>query len=148
VLEDVPATPAPLPSLPAGAWGDGLAIAGFGLVVLLSVFPWTRFGDSSGYLKAWLPHWSLVAVAGSAVGLAFSIRTLRRLVEPGVVSLVYAGMALIVAGASLLHRRNPPGAPLASATAASRLALLGAFVALVGGVLKWALSVRRGRTPP
>jgi hypothetical protein len=121
---------------------------GFGLVVLVSVFPWTRFGDSSGYLKAWLPHWSLVAVGGSALGLAFAVRALRRMLEPRLVALVYAGMGLIVAGASMLHRRHPPGAPLASATASARLALLGALIALVGGALKASSTIRSGRSTP
>jgi hypothetical protein len=148
VLEDVPATSAPPGRLPLPGGSDALAGAGFGLVVLLSVFPWTRFGDRSGFFEAWLPHWSLIAVAAAIVGLVFAVRAFRRPLDPRVVTIVYVGVALIVGAASILHRRHPPGAPLATAGTASRLALLGAAIALVGGLAKGASMLRSPRPAP
>jgi hypothetical protein len=144
--ESVPTRPPEVVRLPAG--GDALAIAGFSLIVVLSVFPWTRFGDNSGYFEAWSLHWSLLAVAGAALALAFAVRSLWRPTDPRVVAAVYAGMGLIVGGASILYHQRPPGAPLASAAITSRLALLGAALAVVGGVAKRASLLRWGRPAP
>jgi hypothetical protein len=148
VLEDVSIDPRPPDLVHLPIQGDGLAIAGFALVVVLSVFPWTRFGDDSGYLEAWSLHWSLAAVGGSALGLAFALRALRRPMDPRLVAAVYAGLGLIVGGAALLHHQRPPGAPLASAAVTSRLALLGAALALVGGLVKRASTLRWGGSEP
>src|SRR5467141_1795536 len=67
VLVDAP----PLPHLPAPVpvAGSRLALAGFAMLVVASVFPWSRFGDSSRYFGAWTPHWSLVAVVAGVLGL-------------------------------------------------------------------------------
>jgi hypothetical protein len=146
VLEDAPLAPPPPARLPLPGKGDFLAIAGFALIVVLSVFPWTRFGDNSGYLDAWSPHWSLAAVIGATVGLAFAIRSLRRPLDPRLVSAAYVGMGLLVALAAILHRRHPAGSPLATASGASRLALLFAAVAVLGGLLK-AFSMMRWTRP-
>lgn len=148
VLEDVSIAPRPpeLRGLPVQ--GDWLAIAGLALVVVLSVFPWTRFGDKSGYLEAWSLHWSLVAVGGSAAGLAFAVRALRRPTDPRLAAAVYSGMGLVVGGASILYHRHPPGSPLASAAVTPKLALLGALLALVGGLVKRASTLRWGRPAP
>jgi hypothetical protein len=148
VLDDVSIAPRPpeLRGLPVR--GDGLAITGFALVVVLSVFPWTHFGDDSGYLEAWSLQWSLVAVAGSAMGLAFAVWALRRPTDPRLAAAVYAGMGLVVGVASILYHQHPPGSPLASAAATSRLALVGALLALVGGLVKRASTLRWGRPAP
>lgn len=148
VLEDVSIAPRPPELVRLPIQGDGLAIAGFALVLVLSVFPWTRFGDTSGYLEAWSLHWSLAAVVGSALGLAFALRALRRPIDPRTVAAVYAGLALIVGGAALLYHQRPPGAPLASAAVTPRLALFGAALALVGGLVKRASMLRWGGAEP
>jgi hypothetical protein len=148
VLADVSVPPRPPEVLRLPVAGDALAIAGFALVVFLSVFPWTRFGDNSGYFEAWSFHWSLVAVGGSALALAFAVRTLRRPTDPRFAAAVYAGMGLIVGGAAILYHQRPPGVPLASAAVTSRLALLGAALAVVGGALKRASMLRWGRPGP
>jgi hypothetical protein len=142
VLEDAPPTPPPSLPLPRPGGGDALAIAGFGLVVVLSIFPWTRFGDRSGYFEAWFPHWSLIAAAGSMLGIVLAVRALLRPLDPRLVAAAHAGLALIVGAAIVLHRQHPPGAPLATGAAASRLALLGAAIALAGGVWKGATLIR------
>jgi hypothetical protein len=148
VLDDVPATSAPPERLPLPGRSDALAGAGFGLVVLLSVFPWTRFGDRSGFFEAWLPHWSLIAVAAATAGLVFAVRAFRRPLDPRLVASIYVALALVVGAASILHRRHPPGAPLATAGTASRLALFGAAIALVGGLAKGASMLRSPHPAP
>jgi hypothetical protein len=148
VLEDVPATAAPPERLPRPGRADVLAATGFGLVVLLSIFPWTRFGDRPGFLEAWLPHWSLIAVGAAAAGFVFAVRAFRRPLDPRLVASVYVALGLVVAAASILHRRHPPGAPLATAGTASRLALLGAAIALAGGLAKGASMLRWPRPTP
>jgi hypothetical protein len=146
VLADIAVAPSP-PAVAFQGQGDIVAGVGFGLVLVLSVFPWTRFGDRSGFLEAWLPDWSLLAVAGSAVGLAVAVLALRRPLQVRLVAAAYSGMALLVMTAVVLHRRHPPGSPLATASGVPRLALLGALVALAGGLAKGWSSVVPRREP-
>lgn len=144
VVED--ADPAPPSPLVVRAGGDRLAIAGFGLVTVLSFFPWSRFGDSSHFLGAWSLHWSLVAAAAGVVGLLFAGYARRRPWEPLLEAVVYAGLGIIVAGASLLHRHYPP--PLTAGSAVPWLAVIGGTLAVVGGALKGAVLLRAGRAVP
>ena len=148
VLEDVPDAPVPPKRLPPPGRVDALAAGGFGLVVVLSIFPWTRFGDSAGFFEAWLPHWSLVAVGVAAIGLVVAVRSLRGQLGPRLAAGLYVGLGLVMGIATALHRRHPPGSPLASAGTASRLALLGAAIALIGGLVKGASMLRSGRSSP
>jgi len=135
IVEDPP----PIPSAPAPIHrGDGLALFGFGIVVLLSLFPWSRFGEGAGFLQAWRGHWSLVAVLGAVAGaiLAWRMRStgIRR---PWLEAAAYGVLAVMVAASSILYWRHPP--VLTRASLVPRLALLGAAVALAGGVSKaWA----------
>jgi hypothetical protein len=147
VLADVPAPARPPDRLPAPGWGDRLALAGFGLVTVLSIFPWTRFGDHSGYLEAWTPHWSLIAAATAMAAGALATWVWRHPVDAWVTAAAYVAAALVVVAAVELHRRNPPGAPLATASGISRLAILGAAVALVGGLVKAGSVARLARAP-
>ena len=65
VVEDPPpAPPPPGPPLRARA----VAAGGFLLVLGASILPWARYGDASGWLQAWTPHWSLLAVASALAG--------------------------------------------------------------------------------
>jgi hypothetical protein len=134
LLEDAPPPAAP-PAL-IHPRGDGLAIAGFGLVIVLSLFPWSRFGDSSHFLGAWTLHWSLVAVVAALVGMAFAVFVWRRPLDGLLEALTYVWLGLIVGGAALLHHRHPP--PLSVGSAVPWLAALGAGLAILGGVWKGA----------
>jgi hypothetical protein len=144
VVED--ADPAPPPPLVVRAGGDRLAFAGFGLVTVLSFFPWSRFGDSSEFLGAWSLHWSLMAAAAAVVGLLFAGYARWRPWGHRMAAVVYAGLGIIVAGASLLHRHYPP--PLTAGSAVPWLAVVGGTLAIVGGALKGAVLLRAGRAVP
>jgi hypothetical protein len=61
-------------------------------------------------------------------------------------AVVYAGLGIIVAGASLLHRHYPP--PLTAGSAVPWLAVVGGTLAIVGGALKGAVLLRAGRAVP
>ncbi len=133
VVEDPPEIQVQGP-LPKG--GDRLAAAAFGLVLLLTVFPWTRFEGGHRYFEAWTFHWSFLAAAAGAVGFAFAMLALYRPRNPWLESAVYAGCAGAVALGALLYRHHPP--LLTRASLMPSLALLGGAVALVGVVVKLA----------
>src|SRR5437660_4956906 len=105
VVEDAPPLPA-IPSVPLRR-GDGLAIAGFALVTALSIFPWSRFGESSNLWGAWRLAWSLPAVLAGALGLMFALAVWRRPIDQIVETVVYAALALVVAVTALLHHHHP-----------------------------------------
>jgi peptidoglycan/LPS O-acetylase OafA/YrhL len=126
--------------------GDPLAIAGFALVTVLSIFPWSRFGQSSDFMGAWSLHWSLVAVTAGALGLAFAVYVSRRPIDQAVEASVYAGLAVVVAVAALLHHRHPP--PLTVGTASPWLAVVGAILSLAGATVKGVTVLRASRGLP
>ncbi len=142
VLEEAPPAE-PRPIIPL-IRGDLLAMLGFGLVVVVSVFPWSRFGGASGPFGAWLRHWSLPAVGTGAIGLIAAAAFRRRPRDPRIECAAYLVLAAGVAAASYLHRIHPP--PLSSATWAPIVAMAGAAVAAMGGAAK-AGAVLRGRWP-
>jgi hypothetical protein len=138
VLEDVPGPiEPPAVVLPRG---DLLAMLGFGAIVALSVLPWSRFGDASGALQAWVGHWSLVAVAAGLVGLAASAAFLRRPKDPRLEILVYLVLAGVAATAAYLHHGHPP--PLSSPTGTPLFAMAAAALVAVAAALKWAAMLR------
>ncbi|HJY31620.1 MAG TPA: hypothetical protein VJ573_01865, partial [Actinomycetota bacterium] len=62
-----------------------LALAAFGLAVLVTALPWSRFGPGSGAFGAWTRsgHWSLVAALAAIGGLVITAaRLLSRLRDP------------------------------------------------------------------
>ena len=144
VVEDAP--PGPPPSLVIRPGGDRLAIAGFGLVTVLSFFPWSKFGDSSRFLGAWSLHWSLAAAGAGVIGLLFAVSALRRPSDPMLEALVYAALGLVVIGASLLHHHHPP--PLTIGSLVAWLAVIGGVLAVVGAGLKGLVVLRATRALP
>jgi hypothetical protein len=132
VLEKVPDTLS-VPS-PVSPFGDWLARAGFGLVVALTLLPWSRFGQGSRILGAWAPNWSLLAAVAALVGLGLTLFVPRRPVDPRLAATGYAILAVSVALGALLHVYRPP--LLSEASAAALVALVGAGLALLGAVLK------------
>jgi len=146
VLDEVPGDPTPLPLEPRR--GDRVAIAGFALVAVLSIFPWSRFGDASRFLGAWSPHWSLVASSAGLLGLALAAWFHRRPIDPMLEAIAYAALAILVVVASLRHYEHPP--PLSVGSPVPVLAALAGGLALIGAGLKAAGIVearRSGRTP-
>jgi hypothetical protein len=139
VVEDAPSV-GPAPSAPVSTLGDHLVIAGFGLVVLLSIFPWSRFGGSSGFLGAWSLHWSLISVAAAVVGLALALVRRHRSLDPRLEAGSAVSLSVIVAVSAILYRLHPP--LLSRASLVPSLAVVGAVIALTGGIMKTAVVVR------
>jgi hypothetical protein len=124
---------------------DTMATAGFGLVVLLSIFPWSRFGDASGPFEAWTLHWSLLAAGGAVLGLVTALAPWRRSWGPRIQVGLQLGLALLVATGAFLHYDRPP--PLSSPTVIPLLAVAAAALAAAGGVAKGTAMVRTRRPP-
>ena len=94
MIEDAPPLEQTAPRFSLRA--DTLAVIGFALVVVVSLFPWSRFA-SSGFFDAWTVHWSLLAVGAGAAGLLFSLAVRRWPLDPRVEASVYAVLGLLVA---------------------------------------------------
>jgi hypothetical protein len=132
VLDRAP-DPLPVPP-PISPMGDWLARVGFGLVVALSILPWSRVGEGARVLGAWAVNWSLLAAVGALAGLAVTLFARYRSVDPRLTASAYAILAMSVALGALLHVVRPP--LLSEASVWPVFALVGAAVALLGGVLK------------
>jgi hypothetical protein len=123
---------------------DPLAVVGFGLVLVLSIFPWTEFGDSAGFFQAWTLHWSLLAVGGALAGLIASISTWGRPRDPRIEAGLQIGLGLLVALGAFLHHQRPP--PLSVPSVTPLLAILAVGLAVLAGLLK-VVGVARLRRP-
>ena len=142
VLEDAPPPgPAPAPIPPRG---DRIAAAGFALVLVASIFPWSRFGDTSGYFGSWRVSWSLVAVGAAAAGVVFALLAWRRPMDARLEALLYAALALVSGIGAYLHHHHPP--PLSSPSFTPFLGIAGAAVAMLGAMRK-AASLMAARRP-
>jgi len=141
ILEDVSAPPPPSRSVHPS--GDRFALVGFALVVLVSVFPWSRFGDSSRYFGAWSFHWSLLAAVAGFGGLAAALIGRYRSIDPRVETAAYALFAIVVVVAAILYYRRPP--LLSDSTIWPLVAVAAAALAVAGTAVKLLelLSVRR-----
>ena len=148
VVEDAPPLPA-IPSVPRRR-GDGLAIAGFALVTALSIFPWSRFGESSNLWGAWRLAWSLPAVLAGALGLMFALAVWRRPIDQVVETVVYGALALVVAVTALLHDHHPPPLTVGSAVPCpcAQAAMNGASPAMAPTVRIMRRRVTPAATPP
>jgi len=116
-----------------------IALAAFGLAVLATALPWSRFGPGSGAFGAWTRsgHWSLVAALAAIAGLVLTAGRLRsRLLDPGW-DVAIAGLGALVVVASLLSVLFPP--------AFSR-PWLGPWFAVVFGTLACGTSILAART--
>jgi hypothetical protein len=143
VLVDAPPPPhVPEPIRPSGG---RLALIGFGIVVIASVFPWSHLGDSSGYFGAWAPHWSLVAVGAAALGLLLILVDRFRPTDPRVGTASMFLLALVAGVAAFLHHRHPP--LLAVSSRWPWVALAGAGLAILGAIIN-AIALVKARRPP
>jgi hypothetical protein len=129
-----PDVPAPrLVERAPGAVAMTVARAGFGLAVVASILPWSRFGAGAQPFGAWAswPRWSALAALASVAGFLLSFA--RRPSPAGTrrwdVASAAAG-GLVVAG-SLLALARPP---------AFTSSWLGPWVALGAGVVAAAAS--------
>jgi hypothetical protein len=123
----VPDIPEPAVSARPRSWGRGATVAGFSIILAASILPWARYGDASGPMEAWAPHWSLLALASAVAGLVtfffFRGRRSDPLIEAGLL-LGFAAVALLGA---VFHGVHPP--PLSTA------ATIGWGLGLAGGIL-------------
>jgi hypothetical protein len=143
VLVDAP----PLPNVPdliqpRGGW---LALVGFAVVLIASVFPWSHLGDSSGYFGAWAPHWSLLAVGAAALGLLVIVVDRFRPMDLRVHTASMFLLAIVAGVAAFLHHRHPP--LLAVSSRWPWLAVAGAGLAVLGA-LSNAMALVKARRPP
>ncbi len=143
VLVDAPPPPRVAP--PVGPRGRTLALIGFSVILLTSVFPWSRFGDSSRYFGAWAPHWSLVSGAAALLGLIYVLIDRVRPLDPRVLIAGLFVSSVVAGAAAILHYLNPP--LLSESTRWPWVALGGAVVALVGASMNL-LALVRARRPP
>ena len=130
VLVDAPPLPHVQDPIPPG--GGRLALIGFGIVMITSVFPWSRLGDSSGYFGAWAPHWSLVAIGAALLGLLMILVDRFRPGDPRVGTAALFLLAVVAGTAAFLHHRHPP--LLAEPTIWPWFAVAGAVVAILGAI--------------
>jgi hypothetical protein len=115
------------------------ALAAFGLAVLASALPWSRFGPGSDAFGAWTRsgHWSLVAALAAIAGVVLTLaRLLARLRDP-VWDAVIVGLGALVVVASLLSVLFPP--------AFSR-PWLGPWFAVAAGAVACGTSILAART--
>jgi hypothetical protein len=143
VLVDAPALPH-IPD-PIPARGRKLELVGFAIVVIASVFPWSRLGDSSGYFGAWAPHWSLLAVGAAWLGLLMMLVDRVRPMDPRVGTAALFLLGVVAGVAAFLHHRHPP--LLAVATGWPWVALAAAAIAVLGA-LSDVIALVKARRPP
>jgi hypothetical protein len=142
VLEDAAAADSlPTPTQPRGG---RLVLAGFAVVVLSSLLPWSRFGDSSRYLGAWSLHWSLVAALAGVIGLAFALYVRRRPLDPMIEAGAFGVLGLLIVIAAVIQHRHPP--ILSEATYWPWVAALGGALALLGSAMKLTAVIQARRT--
>jgi hypothetical protein len=143
VLVDAP--PPPYVPAPIGPAGRTLALIGFAVYLVTSVFPWSRFGDSSRFFGAWVPHWSLVGVGTALLGLAYVLIDRLRPLDPRVLTAGLFACAVVASVAAFLHHHNPP--LLSESTNWPWLALGGAILAFVGASMNLMALLRVRRAP-
>jgi hypothetical protein len=138
VLPDAPVL-VPAPLVTSRRW-DVVAGAGFAFVLVLTAFPWSKFGEDSGALEAWRKHWSLLAAGPAAVGLVAAVTAVIRPRSSRLDAVLYSALALACGAGALLHYLNPP--PLSENSLIPPVALIGPIAVL--GVAGWkAVSVLR-----
>ena len=116
-----------------------LALAAFGVAVLTTAMPWSRFGPGSGAFGAWTRsgHWSLVAACAAIAGLGLTVaRLISRLRDPGW-DVAIATLGALVTVAALLSVLFPP--PFSRPW-------LGPWFAVVAGALACGTSILAARS--
>jgi len=111
-----------------------VALVGFALAAVVTLLPWSRFGDSSRYLGAWTLHWSLIAALAGVGGLAFAVFVRYRPLDPRIEAAAYGLLGLVVSVAAAIQHRHPP--ILSEATYWPWVAVLGGMLAILGAVLR------------
>jgi hypothetical protein len=134
VVEDPPPHPEPLPPPPRR--GHVLAIVGFGIVLVASIFPWRQSAvASSGPGDAWTLHWSLIAMIAAAAGLIAAIAGWRRVLRAPLAAAIYAGCAIVVLLGTILDVARPPTLSSVAGAIPWRIVIVGAVLALAAAAL-------------
>ena len=141
LVQDPPEQPTPAPL--GTSRGDLLALCGFALVLVASIFPWARFGDADSFGEAWAMHWSILAVVPAAAGVLAVIVMRRRHATPLVAASVDAALAALIVLGAVLHATRPPPLSNVAGTWPWRFAVLGALLALIGAARKAIHATRR-----
>jgi hypothetical protein len=112
----------------------------FGVAVVATALPWSRFGPGSGVFGAWTRagHWSLLAAAAAGAGLVLAIVALRRTGASSKRDLACAVLGGSIVVASALSVMFPP---------AFSSPWLGPWVALMSGLIACGASVLAVRSP-
>ncbi len=112
---------------------------GFGVAVLATALPWSRFGPGSESFGAWgqTAWWSMVTGVAAIAGLALTLAQLRPRLRTPRWDAVAATLGAVVALAAVVAVLFPP--------AFSR-PWLGPWVAVAAGVVACGASVVAGRT--
>jgi hypothetical protein len=137
-------TPVPARRGPPLTGADLVAGVGFGLALLATALPWSRFGVGAGPFGAWggTPRWSLLAAISALAGTAVWVARLgSRGGDRRAFDAVLAVLGALVALGSALAIWHPP---------AFTRVWVGPWVGLLGGLAGCAASlaaVRREREP-
>ena len=131
VLEDPPPPPTP-PGPPPRA--RAVALSGFLLVVASTILPWSRYGDASGWMEAWSPHWSLLAASAALAGTVVMLLRRRMPWDQQVQSLILVALAVVSLVGVTLHALHPPPLSERWVQRGWGLALLGSCAALLGAL--------------
>ncbi len=104
---------APTPKVPDRHPGGAERVvvrAAFGIAVVATLLPWSRFGAGSGPFGAWTtaPRWSMVAAASAIVGLVLSFAGRWWRGASGSLDLASAAAGGVVALSSALAIARPP----------------------------------------
>jgi hypothetical protein len=115
------------------------ALAAFGVAVLATAVPWSRFGPGSGAFGAWTRsgHWSLLAALAAIGGLVITAARLRSRLRDPRWDVAIAVLGALVVVASLLSVLFPP--------AFSR-PWLGPWFAVIAGAMACGTSILAARS--
>ncbi len=112
----------PLPALDEDAVGSGRAMRttvglAFAVATLVTVLPWSRFGEGSSMFGAWglSPRWSVLAAVAAVAGFVLWFVTRRRPEWPATEAVLAVLGALVALGAMLAILRPPYATRLAVA---------------------------------
>jgi hypothetical protein len=124
-----------------GTTARRIARASFGLAVVATLLPWSRFGPGSEPFGAWaaVPRWSMLAAVAAVAGLLLSVLGRWSPIPPHARDLAMSVAGAVVVAGSALALANPP---------AFTSPWLGPWVALLAGAAATAASLSAHRAAP
>jgi hypothetical protein len=111
-------------------------MAGFGMILVASIFPWRQSAvASSGLGDAWTLHWSLVGMIAAAAGLIAAVAGWRRALRAPLAAAIYAVCAIVVLFSTILDVARPPTLSTVAGAIPWRIVIVGGVVALAAAAL-------------